>query len=484
MKLYFAGAEAPTLRRRLVDAGATHFAASYWHLRDRLPKDGTFPFRERFPTDAEILLDSGGFTANNSREEYDEDFFVDYLNGYVEFVEKHIDQLDLVTEFDLLDYSVEDLWALRYDVWSKFPPEKFLPVWHVEHGFDELHMLANSFPKIAVTGEALKEMGQRLPAVANKYGVRFHGLSVTSEKLIKTAALESVSSTSWISPTRHGDRVVWDGTLHRYPKKYADRALTNHRDTLEREGFDLDLLAAGDAEELSAMTVWSMQAWAANLDRMGLVTRSGVEETGPKVEPGAGRVGGLPPEGGNREVVPRGSDLEILPVVGFETGIVKSLDSDGDESLQMHTAVASARQCNPCYIKNVCPKYEADASCAYQIPIEVKSKEQLTALLTGMLEMQSQRVLFARFAEELEGGYPTEKVSTELDRLMEMTKKTKDIQDDRDFMRIQVEARGNAGVLSRIFGERAGEVNRELERPLPPQATDALLAEVVDADVE
>jgi hypothetical protein len=65
-----------------------------------------------------------------------------------------------------------------------------------------------------------------------------------------------------------------------------------------------------------------------------------------------------------------------------------------------------------------------------------------------------------------------------------MVEKFKDISDTREFVRMEIETRSGAGVLSRLFGARAGEVNREL-----PQAShiygsdmDALTSHIIDAD--
>lgn len=490
--MYYGGAEAPTLRRRLIAAGATRFSVSFWHLRDRLPASGEFPFAERFPAGSAILLDSGGYTANSRRDDHDASFWEEYLSAYVDLVGSNIEALSLVTEFDLLDFEVDDLWALRFDVWGKLPPEKFLPVWHTEHGFDELVNLSNTYAQVALTREGIAEVGHRLPALSNRSGTRFHGLSVTSTEEVVKAGLGSVSSTGWTSTQRHGDRVVWEhGKLHRYSRDDTTRAVDTHRGTLEKQGFDLELLRSGDPEEVTKLTIWSYESWAAHLSRGGLldpedeeVITPGVERTGSNAEPGAPKVATPPPERGT-SIVPAAGDRKILPVMNF---VQRSTTNEHGEEVrspaEMRTGGGSARQCDTCYIKHLCPEFNAGASCAFDIPVEIKSKEQLSAMLTGMLEMQTQRALFARFAEDLEGGYPTDKVSAEFDRLMKMTATVKEIQDNRDFMEIHVKARGNAGVLTRLFGEEAGNQARELDQPLGPEATNALLAEVIDAEVE
>ena len=492
MQIFYGGAETPTMRRRAASAGAMRFGVSYWNLRDRLPQDGTFPFAERFPEGSSILLDSGGFSANKRVDEFDEDFWRSYLDDYLTLVGQNIDDLALVTEFDFIGFSVDDLWALRQDVWQKLPEEKFLPVWHAEHGFDELINLVETYPQVALTAEGTKEVGHRLPALANKTGARFHGMSISSPDMIAQAGFESISTTGWVSTQRHGDRVVWEqGAMHRYGNKDVDRAVDNHRATIERLGLDPEDIRSGDPEEVAKLTIWSYEAWAKHLARGGMFSTGSNGVTTPTPEPGArnaevptGEVATPAPEPGNSVEVAR-EGRKTLPVVGF---MQKQTENEHGEPVtgppEMRIPGGSARQCNTCYIKHLCPEFKPDASCAFDIPVEIKTKDQLSSMLTGMIEMQTQRALFARYAEELEGGYPTEKVSAEFDRLMKMTHTVKEIQDNRDFMEIHVKARGQSGVISRLFGEQSGQQARQLDRPISPQATDEMLAEVIDAEVE
>ena len=69
--------------------------------------------------------------------------------------------------------------------------------------------------------------------------------------------------------------------------------------------------------------------------------------------------------------------------------------------------------------------------------------------------MQGQRIAFMRFAEEMNGGYADPNLSQEMDRLFEMLKDTKQLDDSREFIRMTVERQGSSGVLSSIFGDKA-----------------------------
>jgi hypothetical protein len=115
------------------------------------------------------------------------------------------------------------------------------------------------------------------------------------------------------------------------------------------------------------------------------------------------------------------------------------------------------------------------------LPVDIKTKDQLNAVLQAMIEMQTSRVLFARFAEELEGQGLDPALSSEMDRLFSLIDKFKNISDTRDLMRIEVEARGNAGVLSRLFGQKAGETARQLPGGgMDVNQTDKFIQSVID----
>jgi hypothetical protein len=111
--------------------------------------------------------------------------------------------------------------------------------------------------------------------------------------------------------------------------------------------------------------------------------------------------------------------------------------------------------CDTCFVAANCPAFKPQNTCAFNLPVEVKTKEQLAALLNAIIEMQGQRIAFARFAEEINGGYPDPNTSQEMDRLFKMIKTTKDLEDSSSYIKMTVEAKNGGGVLSQIFGERA-----------------------------
>jgi hypothetical protein len=103
-------------------------------------------------------------------------------------------------------------------------------------------------------------------------------------------------------------------------------------------------------------------------------------------------------------------------------------------------------------VASSCPAFQPEAECAYRLPINLQSREDMLTFLHGVIEMQSQRVMFGRFVEELEGGYPDVNLSGEIDRLMRLVKELREVSDNRDSLKVNIEARAGAGMISRIFG--------------------------------
>jgi hypothetical protein len=83
-----------------------------------------------------------------------------------------------------------------------------------------------------------------------------------------------------------------------------------------------------------------------------------------------------------------------------------------------------------------------------------------------MIEMQMQRVAFLKYAEDLEGGYADPTLSAEMDRFYRMLEKLKELQENKESIRFEIEAKGRTGILSALLGADAS-ATRQLDRPVP-----------------
>src|SRR6185295_11247593 len=94
---------------------------------------------------------------------------------------------------------------------------------------------------------------------------------------------------------------------------------------------------------------------------------------------------------------------------------------------------------------------------------------ELNGVLRALVEIQTQRILQGRFGEEINGSADV-LLGNEMDRLFKMVERWRVIEDNRDSLKVTIDSKGDAvagmGVLSRLFGEKAGQNAMRLENPL------------------
>jgi hypothetical protein len=477
LELYFAGAEVPTWRKLLASEGVPHVALNYLYLRPRITKQ---PWRlsDVFPDDQKIFLLSGASATgkkNWSLTQHEE-----FLSEYLGFVQDNLDRLKFFTEYDADALGIE--WVSRQrDIWQGIADDKFVPVWHESWGSPLLRSMVERYPNLGVP--PVDDRTQNvLFGLVRRTRVNLHGLSFSHPYDAPGGLYSTLVSSSWISPTRFGETVIWDeNRLRRYPAEDKEKIRRRHRAHFSAAGFDADKIERDDSNEVARYTVWAWRQMEQSMEgpkRVRLLKRSThngngrTPETAPLPEP---EVDHLPSEpASNGHLLP--DVVTPLPVFDFrpKTTIMENPNGTGTVEVTSDVAVMGSgalRQCNSCSLAAVCPLFELGSSCKYSIPIEIRNRDQLMSILHSLLEMQGQRVAFGFFSEQLQGGYPDANLSSELDRFMRMTQSVKEIQDNRDFLKVTVEGRAQAGVLSRLFGAERAETLRKID---PDRAEDAV----------
>jgi len=275
-----------------------------------------------------------------------------------------------------------------------------------------------------------------------------------------------------------GETIVWDGNrLVRYQKKMKDQARPRYKSVIEKAGLDFDKILNDDNTEVTRLAIWSYLELEKSVDKkkpphLSIVDGEKLSDNSVDIDsPGSAETLGLDPD--NRALeVRKDSDVErskiierdpsetrTLPVFSVNTKTVIDKDESGRDLIRdvpvLETTSTSLRQCNSCFVAANCPAFKPDNACAFNLPVEVKTKDQLKGLLNAIIEMQGARVAFARFAEELNGGYPDPNTGQEIDRLFKIVKSLKELEDNREFVRMTVERQTSGGVMSALFGDRA-----------------------------
>lgn len=448
---------------------------NYWGLRKRgLPKTKAYLIGEHFRDDMKVWVDSGATQAdkaNLSKRELE-----DYCADYEEFIALNYDRIEGFIEFDSQVLGLPAIVANRA-VYENDP--KLWVVWHEEYNTLLLKKWAEEYRNIAIPYEAIESVTS-LSAITRQlvqqHPVRFHALATAKPDNLRQIPFSTTSTLSWLSPMRRGETIVWDGMkIVRYPKSMKAQARPRYKNIIQKAGLDFDKFVSDDTLEATRLAVWSYLQLEKTMDKdkpdLKIIPGGKKEPVVSDTNDDTLYTGLMDLLGG----ASNNSDLEVrkeertelvqrdpnevtsMPVLGYQ--IKQTVDNvDGvdvlKDSVVVNSNTTSLRQCDTCFVAANCPAFKPANTCAYNLPIEVKTPEQLRALNTAMLEMQAQRVMFMRFAEELNGGYADPNVSQEIDRYQKMLKNIKELDENKEFIQITAQRQAGSGVLSAIFGDR------------------------------
>ena len=459
MRIVYLGAEVPSNRLILEDCGVRDFGFSFYRAwRRGLPKTKSYDLTDYFPEGSRIYVYNGA---------PDDEVDSEYLSHYATFLENNYDNITFIYGEDVV--VAEDL-------------TKHIVLWDPETGKQGLEKLVDDgILNIGIRGEDIETnpfLAATTQNLAFEDGASFHAIAAMKPDNLRQVKVDTVSTMSWLSPMMRGETIVWDGSkIVRYPKRMKEQARPRYAHIYEKAGLDFDKILSDDAKEVSKLAIWSYEQYNSRDISYMNENISGSEI----VEPTPSNVDNL--GSSMRKLNQRESgEIVTLPVVGYDIETVIE-EEDGRPIIKdlpmLRTNSTSLRICNTCFVAANCPAYKPDTQCAYKLPVEIKTKDQLKALINAMIEMQGQRVLFAKFTEDLNGGYPDPNVSQELDRLFKIIKTTKDLDDSQSFIRMTVESKASAGVLSSLFGDRAQTL-----RELPQQLSEDQTTQIIQGQIE
>lgn len=459
MRVVYLGSEVPSNRLILEECGVKDFGFSFYRAWKRgLPKTKPYDLMDYFPEGSRIYVYNGAPT-----DEMDND----YLDAYFHFLNNNYNNIKYIYGEDVV--VAEDL-------------TKHIVFWDAETGKQGLERLVDSGTQnIGIKGEDIETnpfLAATTQNLSYEDGAAFHAVAAMKPDNLRQVKVDTVSTMSWLSPMMRGETIVWDGSrIVRYPKRMKEQARPRYTHIYEKAGLDFDKIMADDAKEISKLAIWSYEQYATrDISYMSekLLGTDLMEQPSSDVDKSPS---------GMRKLNPREEgEMSTLPVVGYDIETVIE-EQDGKPVLKdvpmLRTNQTSLRICNTCFVAANCPAFKKDSQCAYKLPVEIKTKDQLKALINAMIEMQGQRVLFAKFTEDLNGGYPDPNVSQELDRLFKIIKTTKDLDDSQSFIRMTVEGRASSGVLSSLFGDRANML-----KELPNQLSEDETTQIIQGQIE
>lgn len=470
---------------------------NYWGLRKRgLPKTKAYLIGEHFLPNMKVWVDSGAVQADKANLSASE--LATYCADYEDFIALNYDRIEGFTEFDSQTLGLPAVIQNRaiYENDSKL-----WVVWHKAYGIPVLQKWADEYSNIAIpsgTIESVTNLAIITRSLSRTHDVRFHALATAKPDNLRQIPFATASTLAWISPMRRGETIIWDGNkIVRYQKKMKAQARPRYKSIVEKAGLDFQKFLDDDTLEATRVAIWSYTQLEKTMtkDKDNVTPINGgklVDNSDDTLYTGLMEMGGYGSDNSGMEVRKKEANEVIqrdpqevtsMPIFGYQMKTIVDQDEEGRDVLKqvpvVHSQSLSLRQCDTCFVAANCPAYKPSNTCAFSLPVEVKTKEQLKGLLTAIIEMQGQRVAFMRFAEEMNGGYADPNTSQEVDRLMKLVKSVKELDESKEFIQITAQRQSSGGVLSAIFGDRA-QVLKEMEQPLTEAQTTEIIRDAIE----
>lgn len=421
MDLYFAGAEQPIYLRTLAELGVKHVAISFYEWQKRHSTDDLY---KHVPKDVKVAVTAGVAKKETLHWE-------SFAQDYVEFCERNADEC-LIYDLDA-PFCPPDL---RQSVRAQLAMFPNLVVFPAED--ESLEALSGTYERLGINARLSKSIPTN---ELRRIAATLYGSNVTDPKVIRGARLAASTSFSWLSGRRYGELWVFArNKLYHYSAENLARAVKIHARDIESLGVSPEKCISNDREALTHLAVNSLLVMSKTLskrprDRSGANASDASENSGganlmesTSVDPAAllSANGALPV---------RERERNLIPVVGInmQEGVPK-----------IESKAATLRQCDTCHLSTVCPRYKAESSCAFELPVEIKTDAQWESASQALLEMQFQRISFGLMAEQLEGGSLTPRLGQEIDRFYKMLTNVKSLK--------EAPVAPGGGALSRIFG--------------------------------
>jgi hypothetical protein len=395
MQIYLAGAEKGSYRSSLVANGVSRLAFNYTQLA--IPK--------RKEMDLKTLTNGASILFYQS--EGDEN-----LDEFDIFLREHIDSIDHV----ITNSGHKADWM----------DGKNIPLWNDGEDVERLAALCQRSPRVAVSDKALTAKNtSRVRQLQQRWSTEMFIFS-SKVDVLESLPWEAAVVASWTSAIRYGETQVWDGhALRRYPSQHKQSARSKHRADIVRLGIDIDAVMEDSSSEVGRLAILSWLAWEKRTfgaydplqveddDEQELATITNIVAKSPVEHSDLFAVPDTPSIAINTPNKRHEGGKVLLPVFELEQVITpnqKTFDDQG-EGIEVDPDVIplvrlsgdSLRQCDNCYLASNCPAFQPHTECAYRLPVEIRTKDQLQAALRALLEMQVSRVMFGKFAEDLEG---------------------------------------------------------------------------------
>lgn len=282
---------------------------------------------------------------------------------------------------------------------------------------------------------------------------------------------DHVILSAWLATSKHRELQVWNGhEVRRYSRSARPQAIEQHWRQIEALQVDPQELVDDEPAAGMRLACRSWSLWAVK----GKVVAIDSKRKSPATVVDSGD--GVAIEGVAARAAVRDRERSLLPSLTSQR--LEPLAEGGSPVDVLAPSRRPAMTCSSCKLSALCPSFEAGSSCAFELPVTIRSKGDMQNFVASLLEMQGQRIFLARYTEDLLGQGLDPNLSAEIERffrLRESLQRTTQSVTDQ-----MVTVTAEAGVLSRLFGADVGEANTRLAVEIP---TAELTEAIVDAEL-
>lgn len=278
---------------------------------------------------------------------------------------------------------------------------------------------------------------------------------------------------AWLASAKHRELQVWNGhEVKRYSRTNRLQAIEQHWRQIESLQVDPQELVDDEPAANMRLAVRSWALWSVK----GKVVAIDSRRKQPAPAPAQGD--GLAIEVATPRAPVKERERVLLPVMVSET--LPPMAEGGATATVYAPAKRPMMACASCKLSAHCPSCDAEATCAFELPVMIRTKADMQNFVASLLEMQGQRIFLARYGEDLLGQGLDPAVSAEIERFFRLRESIQRTEQAANNQLVTVTAQ--AGVLSRLFGAEVGEAQTRLAQEIPTaELTEAIAeAELVD----
>ena len=250
-----------------------------------------------------------------------------------------------------------------------------------------------------------------------------HVFSKFNKSLLQSGIIDSFSSSTWTVGAKNGTTYDYVGNFkmstYHGTKGLGKNVRKRFKSRCVKYDIDYEMLLADDPH---AVNCWNLQQFILLAENI----ESRAKNEAKKTE--------------NSLVVQQKKDEHYL----VET------KNNQTNIAQYDQTKTYSRNCNSCYLSDMCPAFVVDAQCSINTRPELNNHNDYKTLLDRIIELQSERVFFAAFAEKTQNAGLNPEVSQEIEKLTSVMKDAKTILSASE-SEVTIRAKGS-GVISQIFG--------------------------------